>query len=207
MSPVAVMLSAWIFAQAAPPTEPAEPTPAQAPAPSPAPDETPPAPPAVAPPEAQPPPPLPPPPPEPRAYGYAGMSELSLALGYSSESGVMGGAGFRRFVIDGLAPGFEASVQAGAGMTIGLVLGTLRLVPVRTRQVAFVLTGRAGRVLLSQHDDGWGAGGGVGVIVFLSPNLGLELGYEVLWLTPRSFCADLSSCTIQGPVIGLRLSF
>ena len=135
------------------------------------------------------------------------MSELSLAFGYSSVSGVLGGAGFRRFVIDGLAPGLEASVQTGAGTTLGLVLGTLRLVPLRTRQIAFVLTGRAGRVLLSEHDDGWGAGGGVGVIMFLSPNVGLELGYDVLWLSPRSFCADLSSCTIQGPVIGLRLAF
>jgi len=201
MSPVATVLSAWIFAQAAQPTEPAEPAPA--------PDETPPAPPALAPPEEQPPPPVPPPPPppEPRAYGYAGMSELSLAFGYSSVSGVLGGAGFRRFVIDGLAPGLEASVQTGAGTTLGLVLGTLRLVPLRTRQIAFVLTGRAGRVLLSEHDDGWGAGGGVGVIMFLSPNVGLELGYDVLWLSPRSFCADLFSCTIQGPVIGLRLAF
>jgi hypothetical protein len=212
MSPVAAVLSAWVFAQAAQPTEPG-PAPAQAP-----PDETPPRPPALAPPEEQAsppeeqappqaPPPLPPPPPEPRAYGYAGMSELSLALGYSSESGVLGGAGFRRFVIDGLAPGLEASVQTGVGTTIGLALGTLRLVPVRTRQIAFVLTGRAGRVLLSHHDDGWGSGGGLGVIVFLSPNVGLELGYEVLWLSPGSFCADLSSCTIQGPDIGLRLSF
>jgi hypothetical protein len=205
MSPVAAVLSAWIFAQAAQPTEPAEP--ATAPAQAPVPDETPPPPPALAPPEEQAPPPLPPPPPEPRAYGYAGMSELSLALGYSSGSGVLGGAGFRRFVIDGLAPGLEASVQTGEGTTIGLVLGTLRLVPVRTRQIAFVLTGRGGRVLLSHHDDGWGAGGGVGAILFLSPNVGLELGYDVLWLSPRSFCADLSSCTIQGPVIGLRLSF
>ncbi|HEY2731074.1 MAG TPA: hypothetical protein VGK52_14115 [Polyangia bacterium] len=204
MSPVAAVLSAWIFAQAAPPTEPADPAPA--PTQAPAADETPPPPPVLAPPEEQAPPP-PPPPPEPRAYGYAGMSELSLALGYSPESGVLGGAGFRRFVLDGLAPGLEASVQAGEGTTIGLVLGTLRLVPVRTRQLAFVLTGRAGRVLLSHHDDGWGAGGGVGAIVSLSPNVGLELGYDVLWLSPRSFCADLSSCTIQGPVIGLRLSF
>jgi|SRR5882672_6359051 len=147
------------------------------------------------------------PPPEPRAYGYAGMSELSLAVGYSSTSGFLAGGGFRRFVIDGLAPGLDASVQTGAGTTIGLVLGGLRIAPVRTRRFALVLTGRAGRVLLSHHGDGWGAGGGVGVIMFLSPNAGLELGYDVLWLLPRSFCADLSSCTVQGPLIGLRLSF
>ena len=146
-------------------------------------------------------------PPEPRVYGYAGMSELSLALGYSSVSGFLGGAGFRRFVVDGLAPGLEASVQTGSGTTVGLLLGTLRLAPVRASQLAVVVTGRAGRVFLSHHDDGWGAGGGVGVIWFLSPHAGLELGYDVLWLLPQSFCADLTSCTVQGPEIGLRLSF
>ena len=135
------------------------------------------------------------------------MSELSLALGYSSASGFLGGAGFRRFVVDGVAPGLEASVQSGSGTTVGMLLGTLRLAPVRTRQLALVVTGRAGRVLLSSHDDGWGAGGGAGVIWFIAPHAGIELGYEVLWLLPQSFCADLTSCTVQGPVIGLRLSF
>jgi hypothetical protein len=135
------------------------------------------------------------------------MSELSLALGYSSVSGFLGGGGFRYFVVDGLAPGIEASVQSGAGTTVGMLLGTLRLAPVRTRQLAIVVTGRGGRVLLSHHDDGWGAGGGAGVIWFVAPHAGLELGYEVLWLLPKSFCADLTSCTVQGPVIGLRFSF
>jgi hypothetical protein len=135
------------------------------------------------------------------------MSELSLALGYSSASGFLGGGGFRRFVVDGLAPGVEASVQTGTGTTVGLFLGTLRLAPVRTRTLAVVMTGRAGRVILSHHDDGWGAGGAAGVIWFLSPHAGLELGYEVLWLLPQSFCADLTSCTIQGPVLGLRFAF
>jgi hypothetical protein len=135
------------------------------------------------------------------------MTELSLALGYSSVSGFLGGGGFRRFVLDGLAPGIEASVQTGNGTTIGLLLGTLRLAPVRTHQLAVVVTGRAGRVLLSHHDDGWGAGGGAGIIWFVSPHAGIEIGYDVLWLLPQSFCADLSTCTLQGPVVGLRFAF
>ncbi|HTA19412.1 MAG TPA: hypothetical protein VK989_08975 [Polyangia bacterium] len=156
----------------------------------------------------EPPPELAPPPPvEPASYGYRGMSELSLALGYSSDSGLLAGGGYRRFVFTGVAPGAEASVQTGAGTTIGLVLATLRLAPIRTRQFAFVVTGRGGRVLLSHHDDGWGAGVGAGVIISLAANVGLELGYDVLWLLPTAFCADLSACTLQGPVIGLRLSF
>jgi len=200
-----VSLLAWILAQAA---EPALPTPpVEPPAPTAAPDPAPPPEVQAAAPEELPPPPLPPPPPEPLLYGYKGMSEVSLAFGYSSASGFLGGGGFRTFVIDGLAPGLEASVQTGAGTTIGMLLGSLRVAPVRTRQLAVVVTGRAGRVLISHHDDGWGAGGGAGVIWFVAPHAGIELGYEVLWLLPRSFCADLTSCTVQGPVIGLRFSF
>jgi hypothetical protein len=215
MTPAPAVLLAWWLAQATPPPDAATaPTDAPATATPAAPAEAPAdvAPPIVPPPtEPEPsemaaPPPLAPPA-EPQAYGYRGMSEVSLALGYSSASGFLAGGGFRRFLLAGLAPGVEASVQTGAGTTIGLVLGTLRVVPIRLRQFAFVLTGRAGRVLLSDHDDGWGAGGGAGVIVSLAANVGLELGYDVLWLLPASFCADLSSCTLAGPELGLRLAF
>jgi hypothetical protein len=199
MSAVAVVMvaaSSWL-AQAAPVATPPEAQAQAAPAPpaEPAPE-----------PAWQPPPP-PPPPPEPLRYGHAGMSELSLALGYSSSAGFVGGGGFRRFVLDGVAPGVEGSVQTGAGLTVGLVLGSLRVVPVSAPGFAFVLTARGGRVLLSDHADGWGAGGGAGIIWFVAPNAGLELGYDVLWLLPKSFCTDLSSCTIQGPVLGLRFAF
>ncbi len=195
MSVLVAVVATWWLAQAAPPPPP-EPAPVTT-APEPAPIETP--------PELAPPPP--PPPAEPASYGYQGMSELSLALGYSSDSGFLAGGGFRRFVVTGIAPGAEASVQTGAGTTIGLVLATLRLVPIRARQLAFVITGRGGRVLLSHHDDGWGAGVGAGVIISVAANVGLELGYDVLWLLPAAFCADLSACTLQGPVIGLRVAF
>jgi hypothetical protein len=216
MAPALAVVSILFLAQAAAPAA-APPSPA---APPRADDATPPADSAPPPPEVEaqapaepeppeplaPPPPLPPPPVEPRFYGYAGMTELSVALGYSSGSGFLGGAGFRRYVVDGVAPGVEASVQTGSGTTLGLLLGTLRLAPVRTQQIALVVTGRGGRVLLSHHDDGWGAGVGAGLIWFVAPHAGLELGYEILWLVPRSFCADLPSCSIQGPVVGLRLS-
>jgi hypothetical protein len=216
MTPAPAVLLAWWLAQTTPPVNtttapPAAPTEAPGAAPTDAPAEAPA--PQAAPPTSEPEPPemaAPPtlaPPAEPQAYGYRGMSEVSLALGYSSASGFLAGGGFRRFLLAGLAPGVEASVQTGAGTTIGLVLGTLRLVPIRLRQFAFVITGRAGRVLLSDHDDGWGAGGGAGVIVSLAANVGLELGYDVLWLLPASFCADLSSCTLAGPELGLRLAF
>jgi hypothetical protein len=45
------------------------------------------------------------------------------------------------------------------------------------------------------------------VIIALGGGAGLELGYEFLRLLPASFCADLSTCLLQGPVFGIRFSF
>jgi hypothetical protein len=86
-------------------------------------------------------------------------------------------------------------------------MGTLRVAPVQGSAAALVLTGRGGRVLLSSHEDGWGVGGSVGAILFFSANVGLELGYGVLWLRPGRFCADLTSCKIEGPELNLRVGF
>jgi hypothetical protein len=157
-------------------------------------------------------PPAPPPPlfeepPPARRYGDAATSELSLGLGYTQQSGFVGGGGYRRYLLNGVGPGVEASVQSHLGQTTGLLLGSLRFVPVRERTAALTLTARAGRVLLSGHDDGWGAGGSVGVIFFLSPNVGFEIAYAILWLFPERFCADSIGCTIKGPDLGLRVGF
>jgi hypothetical protein len=48
---------------------------------------------------------------------------------------------------------------------------------------------------------------GASVIIALGGGAGLELGYEFLRLLPASFCADLSTCLLQGPVFGIRFSF
>lgn len=156
--------------------------------------------------------PLPPPPPPPapeelRLYGDRGTPELALGLGYSSLSGFLAAGGFRYFVVDGVAPGVEATYISGGreGSAYGLVLGALRVVPVRSPSFALVLTGRGGRVFLGDHEDAWGVGGAAGVIFMVSPGAGLELGYEFLRLLPSSACADLSTCVLQGPVLGLRL--
>jgi hypothetical protein len=111
--------------------------------------------------------------------------------------------------VGGLAPGLEAHYLGGGSSrsAFGLVLGTLRLVPVRADGFALVLTGRAGRVLLADHGDGWGAGGSAGVVIFLAPRVGLEVGYEALRLLPARFCADLARCVVHGPVFGVRLVF
>jgi hypothetical protein len=150
-----------------------------------------------------------PPPLAPRRYGDRGTSDLSLGLGYSSSAGFLASAGFRYFVVDGLAPGLEAHYLSGGttAPAFGLVLANLRAVPVRTDGLALVMTGRAGRALLAHHGDGWAIGGSGGVVVFLASRVGLEIGYEVLRLLPASFCADLDRCVIHGPVIGLRIVF
>jgi hypothetical protein len=208
MCAVPALLCAWLLAQAAAPAAPpaAEGAPPPEATPPPAP-EVPPSTVEQPPPELAPPPPLPAPAPAPRVYGYAGMSEASLGLGYSSVSGFVAGGGLRRFVVAGVAPGLEGRFQTGKGTTSGLLLAGIRLAPVRLAQIALVVTPKAGRVFISSHDDGWAAGGDAGVIWFAAPNVGLEIGYEVLWLLPRSFCGDLTSCTLQTPVLGLRLSF
>src|SRR5262245_14784369 len=163
--------------------------------------------------EAAPLPPAPPvPEPEPppqlrrRLYGDQGMPEIGLGLGYSQSIGVVGAGAFRYFVIDGVAPGVEATYVSGGTVAhqSGLLMAALRLVPVRTGSFALLLTARGGRVLLGDHPDGWGAGGGAGVLILFSRTAGIEIGYEVLRLYPASFCADLSSCYIQGPVVGFR---
>jgi hypothetical protein len=148
-------------------------------------------------------------PPAPRRYGDRGTSELGIGLGYSSAIGFVGAGAFRHFVIDGVAPGLEASYISGGtrSLSTGLLMAAVRLVPVRTASFALVLTGRGGRVFFGSHEDGWGAGGGVGVLLMVSPTAGLELGYEALRLLPSSFCADLVSCVMHGPVLGFRLAF
>jgi hypothetical protein len=141
-------------------------------------------------------------------YGDPGSTELALALGYTKQTGFFGGGGFRRFVISGVAPGIEASVQRSDGQpTTGFLLASLKLVPVRGEMAALILTGRAGRAFIFDHDDGWAAGGSLGVIFFLSPGVGLEVGYSILWLLPEHFCSDLVSCRIEGPELGLRVVF
>jgi hypothetical protein len=141
-------------------------------------------------------------------YGDPGSTELALALGYTKQTGFFGGGGFRRFVISGVAPGIEASVQRSDGQpTTGLLLASLKLVPVRGETAALIFTGRAGRAFIFEHDDGWAAGGSLGVILFLSPGVGLEVGYSILWLFPDHFCSDLVSCRIEGPELGLRVVF
>jgi hypothetical protein len=181
---------------------------ADAPAPEPAAEPTP-APAAAPQPQATPQPTLQVPPPRPRRYGDKGSVELGLGLTYSSEAGFAAAGTARYYVIDGLAPGVEATFVAGgtSASRYGLLLGALRFVPLRVSSIAVALTGRAGRVFIGAHDDGWGIGAAASVLFLFSPTVGLELGYEFLRLFPASFCADLDTCVLQGPIIAVRFGF
>jgi hypothetical protein len=142
----------------------------------------------------------------PPRYGDAGTSEINVLLGLSS-AGIAFGGGFRHFVVDGVAPGVEGAVYRVDGVTYGYTFGSVRVVPLRFEKFALVLTGRAGRVYLSDHSDGWAYGGDAGVVFLLGKHVGLELGWEVLRLAPASFCADLEDCVVQRPVLGVRIVF
>ena len=108
--------------------------------------------------------------------------------------------------LDGVAPGIDAQVSGGSGLlTTGRLLATLRLVPLRAPNFAFFLVGRGGRVFVADHEDGWAAGGGGGVILFTGARVGVMVSYDVLRLFPRTFCAD--QCTSQGLSGGLVAGF
>ncbi len=148
----------------------------------------------------------------PRAYGDRGTSHAGLVLGLGSGTGgfrYAAGVDYGYFVLDRIAPGVQAQVSGGSNvLTSGITMGTLRLVPIRTDSFSLFVVGRAGRVFLSDHRDGWGAGVGGGVIVFSSGRIGIQISYDVLRMFPESFCADLASaCTVQGLALGLVAGF
>jgi hypothetical protein len=139
-------------------------------------------------------------------YGNAGTTEVSVQLGLGAGAFSAGG-GLRHFVVRGLAPGIEGTYQRQDGRGQGLLFGTLRLAPLRVGSVVPVITARAGRVFISDHASGWAVGGDVGLLLFASPHVAFEIGYGFLRLLPETFCADLVSCTLHQPVLGLRVSF
>jgi hypothetical protein len=133
---------------------------------------------------------------------------LGLSLGIGNGAGGMryaGGAGFGYFVVTGVAPGVDASVNGGADvLTTETLTGTLRLVPIRTGAYALFLIGRSGRLFISDHADAWAAGGGAGVVIATGGNVGLQLSYEILGLWPSDHCSDLASrCRLDAFGLGL----
>ena len=144
----------------------------------------------------------------PRRYGDAGTHHLGLSFGIrSGNGGVLWavGAQYGRFLIDGLAPTLETSVSGGTGaLTVATTMAALRWLPWRGGNIWPLIVPRAGRVIIQDRADVWGAGGTAGVIVGLSGRLGLQLAYDYLRLFPEEDCTGLSSgCSLHNFGIGL----
>src|SRR5687768_532412 len=72
--------------------------------------------------EPEPEPAEPPPQRRPRRYGDRGSADVGLGLGYSTLAGFVAAGSFRYFVLDGVAPGVEATYVSGgsSGAAYGL---------------------------------------------------------------------------------------
>jgi hypothetical protein len=145
-------------------------------------------------------------------YGRRHSVHLGLSLGVGNGTSGMryaGGAGFGYFILTGVAPGADVSINGGSGvLTTAAVTGTLRLVPIRTHGFALFLIGRAGRLFIANHADTWGSGGGAGVILAVGDNMGVQLSYEILGLWPSSHCSDLASgCRLDSFGLGLVVGY
>lgn len=150
--------------------------------------------------------------PLPRRYGQAGSSHVGLGFGLGFGSGgavYAGSVEYGYFVVDGVAPGVELGISGGADvLTVGRAMAAVRILPLRTAGFDLLLVPRFGRLFISDHGDLWGGGGTVGVIVWTSARVGLQLAYDYLRLFPGSDCDDLTSrCELQRFGVGLVLGF
>jgi hypothetical protein len=145
-------------------------------------------------------------------YGRRHSMHFGFSLGAGRGAGGMrygGGAGFGYFVLTGVAPGADFSINGGSDiLTTAAVTGTLRLVPVRTHGFALFLIGRSGRLFIVDHADTWVAGGGAGIVIAPGGNIGLLISYEVLGLFPSDHCSDLANgCRLDAFGLGLVTGF
>jgi hypothetical protein len=145
-------------------------------------------------------------------YGRRHSVHLGLSLGVGSGTHGMryaGGVGFGYFILTGVAPGADVSVNGGSDvLTTAAVTGTLRLVPLRTPSFALFLIARAGRLFIASHADAWGAGGGLGAVIATGGNVGLQISYEMLGLFPSRHCSDLrNGCRLDSFGLGLIVGY
>lgn len=144
---------------------------------------------------------------QPAPYGTQGTSEISASVGFSFDGDVGVGVGYRRFVLERLAPGLEAAYFHQNGFDQGWLMASLKGVLVQRPPFVLSLIGRGGRLFLSDHDDGWAVGGGPSLQVPIGRNFAIEVGYEIYGLFPGGFCDDFSDCILQRPYVGILLQF
>jgi hypothetical protein len=140
-----------------------------------------------------------------------GDTEVGLILGLGAGGGTYGwaaGGSFAYYVLPGLAPGLEVTVQGGGE---GIPTETWTLVPlkwvlVRSYDFAPYLVAEGGRIFVNGYDDLWIAGGGPGVHIFSSRHVGLKAQGIFYRLFPADVCDGLADgCT--GFQLGLGLGF
>ena len=101
----------------------------------------------------------------------------------------------------------RSSAAAAAASRYGLLLASLRLVPLRLSSIAFALTGRGGRVLLGDHADGWGAGRRRRRDVPVLAHRRVRARLRVAAAPSRQLLRRSHGCYIHGPIIGVRFGF
>jgi hypothetical protein len=136
-------------------------------------------------------------------YGAAGSTELQGTVGFSNSSGWGGNVGVRQFFFSRVAPGLQAGYFQIAGWKEAWLLGSVRVVVWRWSRLAAAVTPLGGRIFLSDHADGWAAGGDVSLVLAATPHFGVEAGFEGLVLRPSSFCQDLGKCELYRPIVGI----
>jgi len=146
---------------------------------------------------------------DPRPFAQGDM-EVSLGLGLSSGDGgtqyALGGA-FFYYVLPGLAPGVDVTVQGGSGIaTQTWALLPLKWVLYRSYDFAPYLVVEAGRIFIADGvPDLWIAGGGPGFHLFSGRRVGLKAQVVFYQMFPSDRCEGfVDGCT--GYLLGLGLS-
>jgi hypothetical protein len=114
-----------------------------------------------------------------------GDLRLGAGLGLrSTEAGVMfaAGASFGVFVVHGLEPGIDFAFQTGADSPTLLALsGSLRWVMLPELSLSPYLRAGGGRLFLVDFEDAWMATAGAGLVYWIGPWYGLDVGADYRW--------------------------
>jgi len=149
---------------------------------------------------------------DPRPFAQGDM-EASLALGIgaggSGTQYVLGGA-FFYYVLPGLAPGVDVTVQSGSEIdTQTWALIPLKWVLYRSHEFAPYLVVEGGRIFIAGGSpDLWIAGAGPGFHLFSGGRVGLKAQLVFYQLFPSDRCEGLADgCSGYLPELGLSIAF
>ena len=136
-----------------------------------------------------------------------GTVNMGLVLGLSTgqETAFTFGGSFGYFVLPGLEPGLQADVTFSSRQpTVTSLLPYLRWIIWRSYSVSPYLKAQGGRWFISDNKDLSAFGGGGGLVLFLSPLVGLQMEGLAFRLFPQDACPSNGCITTS---IGLSLGF